>query len=423
MITWHFVTRAAYDAATEAEKTSDKLFFLSDTGEIYRGTQNFSQSIVLYADEPSSKAVGKLYVDQNTLEGKVWNGSAWTTVIQPVQSSVSASNTNMPVSGKAVSDFVGAEIAKVTGSSDLVTGIGYDSGSNKLTVSMADGTSDEIEMSNVAADLSYNSETGLLQVKNAQGTAIGTGINLDLERFVDNATYDHEAGTITLTFNRGGDPLVIDIGDLVDTYTAKSSSTINLTVTGNEFTAEAIVSSADGNMLQKTEQGLYVAVDLAGYMVRDTDAVDGNLAKFDSNGHAVDAGITAGGATLAASASASVLATEAAVDAIRTALQTAIDSKMAKVATGKANQVLTATTDGNAQASGYTLGGATLAASPNASTLASEAAVKTYVTGYAVAKDNVVAAANLATTVDAASDTDVPSEKALVQAMSWYTTV
>lgn len=422
MITWHYITRAAYDEASASDKTSDKLFYLSDTGEIYRGTQSFSESVILYTTEPTSKAVGKLYVNSETLEGKVWTGSAWKVVVQAAATTLSSTDTLQPVSGKAVSDYVKEQIANVTGSGDLVAEIGYTAATNTLVAKMADGTEDEIPLTNVAADLVYDATTGKLQVKNAQGTTIGTGINLDLERFVSNAEYDHETGKITLVFNDGATPLEIDIGDLVDTYTAANSSTVKMTVTGNKFTAEAIVASTAGNLLQATDSGLYVAVDLSGYMVRDTDATQSNLAMFDANGNAVDSGVVAGTATLSGS-SASVLATEAAVAAIRTALQAGIDAKMNKVDSGHADELLKATSDGHAALTGVKVGGAALAASPNAATLATEAAVNTFVTGYSVAKSSVVANGDMQTTVAAASDDLVPSEKALVAAISWNTTV
>ena len=260
---------------------------------MFFGPLPFTESVVLYTELPVAPAIAlnKLYINSTTLEGRIWNGSAWTTVIQPVQATMDATNTNLPVSGKAVGDYVKTQIEAVTGSGDLVAGVAYESATNSLKVTMADKSVDTIEMSNVAADLVYDKATGLLQVKNANGVTIGSGINLDLERFVSSAEYDHETGIITLTFNDGGTPLEINVGDLVDAYTAGNTSTIAMTVTGNQFTAEAIVSNAEGNLLQKTDAGLFVAIDLSGYMVRDTDAVAGNLAKFDSNGHAVDAGL------------------------------------------------------------------------------------------------------------------------------------
>lgn len=424
MLTWHYVTRAAYDAADASVKTSDKLYFLSDTKEIYRGTENFTESVIVYSTEPTVKAVGKLYVDATTLEGKIWNGSAWTTVIQPVQSTVSADNTNKPVSGAAVTAYVADEIAKVTGSGNLVADVEYVADTKSLTVTMADKSSDTIQLTGLAVDLDYDKTTGKLMVKDATGTTVGTGINLDLERFVSEATYDHATRTINLKFNDDQEPLAIEIGDLVDTYTAKSGKGVSLTVTGNEFTAEAIVASTAGNMLTLTDAGLFVAAtDISAKADRDVDAVANNVAKFDSNGNPIDSGYTLGGATVAASASATTLATEAAVAAIRSTLEADIATKMNKVGTGHEGEIITADANGDAVASGYKLGGATISDAPDAATAATEAAVVDYVEDYAVAKVDVVAAGAMATTVAAASDTKVTSEKAVVDAMTWKTTV
>ena len=422
MLSWHYVTRAAYDAASVSDKTSDKLFFLSDTKEIYRGTELFTEAVILYSAVPSNPAVGKLYINETTLEGRTWNGTAWTTVIKPVADTVAADGVN-PVSGKAVAEYVSAEIAKVTGSSDLVTGLAYDADTNKITVTMADATTDEIELTSVAADLTYDAATGELKVVNAAGTAIGTGINLDLERFVSEASYDPETDKITLVFNDESDPIEIDVKGLVDTYTAKNSSTVALTVTGNEFVAEAIVASTEGNLLQKTENGLYVApVDISGKVDKVDGATANNIATLTAEGGIKDSGVVVGGAALAG-ASATTLATEAAVSAVRTALETSISNKMAKVGSGHEDEIITATADGDAKASGAKVGGAAFKDAPDAATLATELGVNNYVTGYAVAKTNVVANGSMATTVAAASDEKVASEKAIVDAMTWKTTV
>lgn len=386
MLSWHIITRAVYDAASTADKSAEKLFFLSDTHEIYRGTENFTESVVLYTTEPTVKAVGKLYVDANTLEGKIWNGTAWTTVIQPVQAAIISGDTSKPVSSKAVEDYVQDQISAVTGSDGLVASVGYVAESNSLTVAMVDGSSDTIPMTNVAADLVYDAASGLLQVKNAAGTTIGTGINLDLERFVKSATFNAETSTIILTFNDDEDPIEIPVGDLVDTYTAKSSTTIQMTVTGNEFTAEAIVSADAGNQLKKTDNGLYVAaVDISGKVDKVSSATTGAVATLTADGGITDSKVTVGGATVSG-ASASVLATEAAVAAIRDALGNAINGKMTKVAAGNEGKVIIADANGDAALSSVSVGGATFAAAPNASTLATEAGASAYA-------DNVVAEA------------------------------
>ena len=62
-------------------------------------------------------------------------------------------------------------------------------------------------------------------------------------------------------------------------------------------------------------------------MDKDADAVENNLAKFDANGNAVDAGVKAGGATLAAEPDSTTLATEAAVSAVKSALETKVNEE------------------------------------------------------------------------------------------------
>lgn len=425
MITWHYITSTEYLAASDAVKTNDKLFFLSDTGEIYRGKQSFTESVILHsATEVPGKAVGKLYINSATLEGKIWNGSTWTTVIKPVAALINADDNATAVSGKAVATYVSERISEVTGSNGLVANVTYTADSNSLNVSMADGSTETVPMSNVAADLVYDSATGKLQVKNAQGTTIGTGINLDLERFVSAASYDHETRTITLSFN-SGDPLTIDVGDLVDTYTGLSTSTISMAISGNRVSAAVILSKESDNQLVELSDGLYVApTDLSGKMDLVNSANPHSVAIFNAAGQVTDVGLAYGAATIKASPNDKTLATEAAVAAIRTALQTSIDGKIAKVDTGKENEIILATADGQAKTSGVKIGGETLAATPDAATIATEKAVQTYVGNYSVAKSDVVTSTTFAAqTAAGVSDTKVASEKAVFDAMTWKTTV
>lgn len=417
MLTWHYVTSAAYHAASMSDKTADKLFFLSDTKEIYRGTESFTESIILYSTKPDSPAVGKLYINQTTLEGSIWNGTAWTTVIKPVDSEVTAAGTN-PVSGKAVADYVADKISEVTGSDGLVAGVEYVAASQSIKVTMADGTDDTIQLTDLAVGLAYDSTTGALNVVDATGKTLGTAVNLDLERFIESASYDAAEHKIILNFNDDTEALEIPVGDLVDTYTAANSSTISLTVTGNEFKAEAIVAETAGNMLKATDSGLYVAAtDISGKVDKVAKATANDIAVLTAEGGISDSGVKAGTSTLGNSAT--TLATEAAVQAVVATLNTSINAKMTKVGTGHTDEVIVADANGDASASGKKLGGESFNATPNATTLATEAGVKGYVDGYAVAKTNVVASIDAAS----ASSVKVTSEKAIVDAMTWKTTI
>ena len=76
----------------------------------------------------------------------------------------------------------------------------------------------------------------------------------------------------------------ISVDSLVDTYSAGDKS---VAVSG--YTIKVQVSAAANNALTLKNDGLHV--DISGKQDKDTDAVANNIAKFDSNGNAVDAGI------------------------------------------------------------------------------------------------------------------------------------
>ena len=78
----------------------------------------------------------------------------------------------------------------------------------------------------------------------------------------------------------------VDVDYLVDTYSAADNS-----ITINGYTIAVKISAAANNAITLQNDGLHV--DISGKQDRDTDAVADNIAKFDANGNAVDAGIAA----------------------------------------------------------------------------------------------------------------------------------
>lgn len=435
MLEWHVVNSATYYAAESASLNSDFLYFLSDTKEIYKGAVPFSQAVeMLSAPDytlPTTPARKRIYVNPSNLEGKIYDGSQWVTIIKPVSTAVAASDPN-PVSGGAVKTYVDEAIADLAASDDVMASLVWNESAHKLTYTMADGTTThDVPLSGLAVDLSYDSTTGALQVVDASGTALGTAVNLDLERFIQSASYDHQTRKITLNFNDATDPLEIDVGDLVDTYTAAAedaSKGAKITVTNNEFAVEAIVSAATGNQLQKTAQGLFVAAyDDSDVMKLVASATAGDVATLNGQGQATDSGYTLGGSAMAATPGATTLATEAAVAAAISAAITALDldnrfaEKVDKVSSATAGNIATFVSGGNIADTGKTIGGSTLAASPTANTVATEAAVKAYADSVG---DLKVAKTDIVTTIDSTgTDSQVPSAAAAYAALSWKTTL
>lgn len=343
MLNWYYVTKAQYTAA--ATRSSDNLYFLSDTKEIYRGDDLFTQSVIMYTgDLPTAPAVGRLYINETTLEGKTYTGTAWKTVIKAVADTVTADGTN-PVSGKAVAAYVTDALKTAAAEAQAAfKEVTYSKTTNKLTFTSNDGKTHEVEIDNLPVDLAFDKSgtdgTGLLQLKDKAGNVIGTGVNLDLERFVKSGEYNADTKKITLYFDdKKTEKVEIDATALVDIYTGKATTTATTAVSaGNEISVDVKISDKTGNILKSDANGLYVdAVDQSAKMDKDTDAVAGNLAKFDADGNAVDAGLKAGGAALAETTDATTLATEKAVESAVSA-----ETTRATAAEGKLNTAVEA---------------------------------------------------------------------------------
>ena len=404
MLNWYYVTKAQYKAA--ATHSADNLYFLSDTKEIYRGDDLFTQSVIMYTgDLPTTPAVGQLYINETTLEGKTYTGTAWKTVIKAVSDTVTADGTN-PVSGKAVAAYVTDALKSAAAEAQAAfKEVSYSKTTNKLTFTSNDGKTHEVEIDNLPVDLAFDKTgtegTGKLQLKDKAGNVIGTGVDLDLERFVKSGEYDAATKKITLYFDdKKTDKVEIDATALVDIYTGKATTTSTTTVSAtNEISVDVKISDKTGNLLKSDAKGLYVdAVDQSAKMDKDADAVAGNLAKFDADGNAVDAGLKAGGATLAETTDATTLATEKAVEAAVSAEET-----RATTAEGKLNTAVQA---------------AKKAADDAAAAVTAEETRATTAEG---TLDTAVKAA-----AKAAADEETRAKKAeqdLVDALTWKTTI
>ena len=329
MVQWHIIDAATYYAADPSTLSDEKIYFLSDTKEIYRGATGFTEAVVMYTGElPATPARKKIYVNTANGEGKVYTGNGWATVIAPIDSTVVTDGTN-PVNSKAVIEYVTKAVNDATSADNLIASVAYTPTGAKLTVTNAAGTSEELVLSSLGASLDYDSATGKLSLKDVTGAVLGSEINLDLERFVKSGSYDPDTGKITLVFNDDESPVEIPVGDLVDTYTAKNSGSIRLTVTNNEFVAEAIASAADGNVLEIKEDGLYVAAcDLSDYMHLVADADTTALPMLNAQGQVINGTYKPGGASIAETPTATVLATELAVNALVASTKATIDASI-----------------------------------------------------------------------------------------------
>ena len=142
MLSIYSITNEEYINAATADKTDDRLFFLKDTGEIYKGTELYSKSVEFVSEFPSNPAINRLYINATTLEGRVYDGSSWTTVLNPIQNVVDSSNTISGVTGKAVVDYVMAYINTIN--AELETTVRKDAIVTRLANTTADASDEKI---------------------------------------------------------------------------------------------------------------------------------------------------------------------------------------------------------------------------------------------------------------------------------------
>lgn len=393
MIKWIITTAEKY--AGLLVKDTNALYFLQDTQEIYKGETSFTQPTVMVAEFPAKGALGKVYINQTTLEGKVWAGTEWKTVIQPVaQTMTGAGGETTPVSGDAVKTYVASQLSTAI-ADKFVEGITYDKATKQLKYTKGEAQT-AVDIAGFVTGASYAGETGILTFTVQGGEDVT--VNLPKENFVKSGSYDPVEKDLILILQDNTE-IRIPADDLIDTSEFKSSETVDMTVGEDGFVkAEVKISAESGNTLVKKTDGLYVATpDVSNKLDKVATAKAGEIIIAQADGTVAVSGVKAGAATLASAPNATTLATEAAVSAIKAALEANIATKIETSAISTTIGASTASSD---------------------SKVASEKAVAKAIE--AVRADSV-AKTDIVTTLNAegASNSKVVSEQAVVAAMSW----
>ena len=402
---------SSYNALTA--KDANTLYFVIDAKRIYKGANDVTSNIeVVTAFDPAEPAEGtvslanafegKLYLNAATFEMRIKNGTAWS-VLSPGYLTTGGNWAQADNDGKlgtigVIKTIIGQALAAAKSE------VTFDSSTGTLTVGDSSA-----RLVGVINSVSYDQDQLQLVVKSvsASGDPTSQVISLPKDNFVRSgryeANYDLPGGTkgpaIVLVVNDGvgaDKEVVIPAASLVDVYTGGKSSNIQVSVNeGNVITASAIIDPVAGNALVSSEAGL--KVDISG-KANTVTATEGNIIVANGDGNMKDSGLSViAEGDMGTSATkipvASVIATaiSSAVAAAQGTLQKAIDALGERVTTlesfkdSLAGKFLTASVSdnlvgfvdakGNIKDSGKKAGGATLAAAPDASTLATEAAV------------------------------------------------
>lgn len=273
----HYGTQAEYDAKKGlSQLIQEDLYFTSDTLCIYKGDKLLSAAVEVVEDTfpESGAAQGRFYINTTTLESKIWNGAAWTVVSPAVASTLDGET---PTGSLVTAGAIRTYVQGIAGSHDLVKDVAYDEVSQKVTITYGDDQTADILLKNLLIGASYDGETGNFTFNTANGEPIV--VNTPKENFLKAAAYNAETHMLTLTLT-DDTTVEVNLEDLIDTYTANSTDSVDLQVSGNAFTANVKVSAEEGNALQiksGAKAGLYVPVPAEALVKSVEDTATANL--------------------------------------------------------------------------------------------------------------------------------------------------
>lgn len=338
LIQYVVLTRSQYDGLETKDSTT--LYFISDTCELYRGSANYSSAITYYTagNRPASGAIGKLYINSTTGEGSTYNGSTWSVVIPEIASSVivagsnPAAGTSLPVSGAAVKSYVESVAASTL--AQCVTSISWNS-TTKSVEYVVNGSTISVPIGALATSLAYDGSTGKLSLKDRANTEISY-VNIPLDNFITGGSYNNTTKALVLNM-QNGTSVSIPASDLVQLYHDYDTNSVNVTITtdangNNVISADVKISSQSGNAVEVKSDGLFVA-STATKMDKVGSGHTNEVITSDANGNAQASGFTIGGSTIdsVAANQQTKLATEAAVSAVKTSLENSAEATYVKL--------------------------------------------------------------------------------------------
>lgn len=371
------ITQSAYDVLDP--KDANTLYFVTDAGKIYKGSTDVSTSVVVGAIPEASAAVkGKLYIDSNTFAMAItMDGSSW------IQASPGYLTDGVEWAAADSSKIATIGLIK-KGIQAAVDGIDTTTYFEKSTGTVkvgAEGTG--AVLTGVAHDVKYDQAQLRITIPVYGGTDVVVDIPKD--KFVTAGQFyeDYPAegepthhNVIVLTIDGQADPVIIPAEALVDVYTADNTGKdVTLVIShDNKISASVKIDPTGGNALVTSENGL--KVDVSGKMDKIASATGTKIAMTTADGGVSESTYTITADGEMGSESTVVPTANLIAAAISTAINNAnISNKVDKVV-GTVDNFVGFASEGAIKDSGKKSGGATLAQSPDANTLATEAAVK-----------------------------------------------
>ena len=374
------ITQSAYDSVDP--KDANTLYFVTDSGRIYKGSSDVTYCIsVGSTPEVGSAVKGKLYIDSTSLAMTVtMNGTSWLQ-LSPGYLTDGTEWAAADSNKFATIGLIKKGIQEAVNNIDLTAYFENSTGTVKVG---EEGTG--AVLTGVAHDVKYDSSQLKITIPVYGGTDVV--VNIPKDKFVTAGKfyedYPEEGepthhNVIVLTIDNQAEPVIIPAEALVNVYTADNTGK-DVTVLiseGNKVSASVKIDPTGGNALTTSANGL--KVDVSGKMDKIQSATGTKIAITNADGSVSEStysilsdGSMGSDATVIPTANLIAAAIASAINGLN------VNNKVDKVV-GTVNNLVGFAAEGALKDSGKKSGGATLAESPDANTLATEAAVKSAV--------------------------------------------
>lgn len=334
LLNFAYGTQSGYDGIQT--KDQGTLYFTTDTKKLYKGNVLYNGVYEVVSEFPEDQnAEGNIIYIKEGVGAKVWDGTKYIELTRPIVQTISdsATHNNIPTS-KAVADFINSKIQEVTNNADAdyVTGVTFANANGNLTVTKGDDSTTTTTLTAVAHNIQYTAENRIITIPMYGGENLV--INLGKDAVVKSGSYNAASKQIELVLT-SGDPVNIPVASLIDIYTGEATGTASVSVSAdNKISVNVKVSQTAGNLLTTDGTGLYVApVDQSGKMDKVASNRASEVLVADASGNASLSGKKVGGATLAGTPNANTLATEAAVNAVKAAINSSVAANTSAIAT------------------------------------------------------------------------------------------
>lgn len=369
------ITQTSYDGLSS--KDANTLYFVTDSGKIFKGSTDVTHSVTVGAIPEASAAVkGRLYIDSNTFAMSVtMDGESWITaspgyLTDGVEWAAADSNK------LATIGLIKKGIQEAVNNIDVTTYFENSTGTVKVGES---GTG--AVLTGVAHDIQYDSSQLKITIPVYGGSEVVVDIPKD--KFVTAGQYyedypNSDSAThhkvIVLTIENQEEPVIIPAESLVSTFEADNEGK-DITVLiseDNKISASVKIDSTGQNALVTSENGL--KVDISGKMDKIASAVGNRVAITSEGGDVAESTYTINSDGTMGNENTVIPTANLIATAIATAINDNTQNYIEKVV-GTVDNFVGFAEAGAIKDSGKKSGGATLAEEPDETTLATEAAV------------------------------------------------